>query len=441
MLAALDALIQNGTGGRRTLVLRQICSLFMKVGHVGEKATTALFDEVMANLAVDLDDTVVIFLEPELQQISGILPAFKSTIASRAHEIRARTSAVPVLQELIQHEPIQHELLHEAKNPEKSSALQTALDEKGPQPATAEYVQQVDRAIQTPPGSPPYPPAERRAEPRDPVLDANNPVTLARRASPGELMQIASVAHLPETLTSVIVMRGDRQAIVRALQNPTARFARSSLTMLAELAPSDLMIKQGLIQRDDLPEVIIERMLPYLNTEAKARVLLSGALFNDRNAQTALEQANADLVNAYRQGQILTGVDGYLTAVEEARMSTGDVVVSLAADLRVAELALFASRRLGFGFTAAMNLLAGRLDKGAAVLAAALQCERQATTAIMDMRRRCGVMPDARGAIEVYLRIATDEALMLVLQIDRLSIELQQTALVAIQDDMLEKAA
>jgi Uncharacterised protein conserved in bacteria (DUF2336) len=454
MLAALDALIQNGTGGRRTLVLRQICSLFMTMGDTGEGSTTALFDEIMANLAVDLDDDVVTFLAPELQHFSGLLPAFKSTVASRSFENQARKAAIPAGVEPVaaasQASP-PSEPVGKAQQPdldadqEPTKAADTSADSVEPFVATlpaggitldgrsetvalpdvsalpsGESAPSQDREIQSP--------FDRRAVPRDPVQDANNPVTLARRASAAELIEIASVENLPEQLTSVIIMRGDRDAIVRALDNRSARFSRSGLTTLAELAPSDLVIKQALVRRADLPELIIERMLPYLNMVDKTRLLMSGAMFDAQQASAALAQAHADLVNEYRQGQLMPGVDTYVASVETGAMTHGEVVVALAGDMRIAELAMFAARRLGLNHATAMNMVASRLDKTAGILAVALQCERAAITAIMDMRRRCGVCSDARGAIETHLRLGQQEALMLVRMADQMAVEFETVA-------------
>jgi Uncharacterised protein conserved in bacteria (DUF2336) len=468
MLAALDALIQNGTGGRRTLVLRQICTLFMTIGEAGENSTTALFDEIMANLAVDLDDDVVTFLAPELQHFSGILPAFKSTIASRSFEIQARFADPSVRSEPTDSEPVTA-LMEQAaevlspsvevdtsQNLSENQDLAESIDwqqmEAGAEPIEPASVDPVVTPVTVPfvtlddileAATLPKPPAtanretkplqeiavsplvERRTAPRDPVQDASNPVTLARRASPAELMEIASVAHLPEQLTSVIIMRGDRNAIVRALHNQTAKFSRSGLTTLAELAPSDLSIKQALVQRADLPELIIERMLPYLNMESRTRVLMSGAMFGEKEAKAALAQAHGDLINEYRQGQMLPGLDTYLAAIDSGNMSNCDVIIALAGDMRIAELAMFAARRLGLSHSTAMNMVASRLDKTAGILAIALQCERAAITAIMDMRRRCGVCSDARGAIETHMRMGHQEALLLVRQADQMASELE----------------
>jgi hypothetical protein len=60
---------------------------------------------------------------------------------------------------------------------------------------------------------------------------------------------------------------------------------------------------------------------------------------------------------------------------------------------------------------------------------------------VMDMRRRCGAMSDARGAIETHMRIGAEEALALVRQADQLSSELDMLTPPEEQADPFSRAA
>ncbi len=426
MLAALDALIQNGPEGRGAMVLRQLCALFLKVGVDGEASTAGLFDEVMANVAADLDDETVLFLAPELGHMASVLPAFASTISSRSHEIRARSipespfeppaeSAADNVSALdptnLPHEGLVAEPHLEADHaPDTVSAAATMLDDVSfAPPAIA-----VDQPA-------PQPTQDRRTTPRDPEADAANPITLARRASPLELLQIAALPNLPDSITNVLIARGDRDALQRALRNPTAQFSRSSLTTLAELAPSDRMIKEGLLARTDLPEPILERLLPFLLADAKARALMAGAPFDVQQACDALRQASTDLDTAYRQGQMVVSLDGCNALLEEGKMSVNDVITLLARDMRLAELADFAATQLGIQQVTAFNILSGRLDHGAAVIVRALNGDSDSMDAVMTMRRRCGCRDakETRSAFSTGQSYSVETALSLIRQMDQ----------------------
>jgi Uncharacterised protein conserved in bacteria (DUF2336) len=415
MLAALDALIQNGPAGRGPVVLRQLCALFLKLGVDAETSTTVLFDEVMANVAADLDNETLRFLAPEMGMMANVLPAFAATVASRSHELQARAvTDIPDLPEIV--------------------------IENGPEviaPVVGAEIFELDLAASMAPsipqdisGSVPAigpeqsaPPAfkDRRAARRDPVEDAENPITLARKASMSELLQIAGLPDLPEGITNVLIARGNRDIVQRVLENSTARFSKSSLTTLAELAPSDRMIKESLIARVDLPEPIVERLLPFLSPDAKARTLMTGHPFGEREARNALTQAASDLVAAYRNGNALMGLDTCMATLDEGKMSVNEVICVLARDVRVAELASFMATRLGIRHLSAFNILSGRLDHSTAVLIRALDGDMASMDGVMTMRRRCGCRDakETRSAFSTAQRYTVEAAQSLIQQMDK----------------------
>jgi Uncharacterised protein conserved in bacteria (DUF2336) len=396
MLAALDALIQNGPAGRGPIVLRQLCALFLKFGVDAENSTTVLFDEVMANVAADLDDETLRFLAPEMGMMANVLPAFAATVASRSHELQARAepgmaapteakaAIIPDMAEIIAPvvgaEAPRDMASDEAFELDLAASMASALPVELPEPLPATGPEKLLQPVFT----------DRRAARRDPAEDAENPITLARKASMGELLQIAGLPDLPEGITNVLIARADRETLQRVLENPTASFSKSSLTTLAELAPSDRMIKESLIARVDLPEPIVERLLPFLSPDAKARTLMAGHPFGEREARNALTQAASDLVAAYRNGNALMGLDTCQATLDEGKMSVNEVICVLARDVRVAELASFMATLLDIRHLSAFNILSGRLDHSTAVLIRALDGDMASMDGVMIMRRRCG---------------------------------------------------
>jgi hypothetical protein len=204
------------------------------------------------------------------------------------------------------------------------------------------------------------------------------------------------------------------------LRNQTAAFAKSSLTTLAELAPSDRMIKEALISRRDLPEPIAERLMSFLTIQAKAQLLMVGPSFDESEALATLDQAAADLVTAYRNGQMLMGVDTALSRIDEGTITVSDVTIQLARDIRIAELAAFMAKQLAIRHLTAFNILSGRFDHATAVLLRALDISLDAFDAVMTMRRRCGCR-EARETHSVHAiaqRYTPAEALVLVRHMD-----------------------
>ena len=212
-MRALDTIISNGTGQRLPVILKHLRQLRRIPGWPGDSDAQRLLDEAMAHVAAELDDATILAIATEAMDEQDGPPAFRSAVAER---------------------------------------LQTVMQQGGART----------------PANDPIRVAERRAAPRTPSTEADNPITMARRVSPDDLERIAELPALPEAITNVIAQRGIRGPILKALANPGARFSRSSLTMLAAIAPGDRPICLALAARGDLPISIQSMLQPLLPAAA-----------------------------------------------------------------------------------------------------------------------------------------------------------------------------
>jgi uncharacterized protein (DUF2336 family) len=377
MLAALDALIETGTGGRAVLVLKQACGLFMRVGFDGAEDVTSRFDEMMATLAMDLDPATLRVLAPELKRLPGVLPAFTSTVMSRFHEIELRAAETAIAAETVPDVPVE-------------------VEDTPVLPAPAAM----------PASAPPH--AERRQAAREPT----DPMTLARLANPAQLRAIAALPHLPEMLTGIILSRGDSPAIAAVLSNPGAEFARSSLMTAAELAAGDRDIRLALTSRDDLPQSVVTFLLPVIGREARARVIMSGTTIDVEAARQALAASQAALARDAAGGAPRTTIDTMRRDMADGRMTPTDVVRRLAADRRLAELAALATAVLGLDLALAHAMLTARLDQAAVVLVRALGATHAGMSDVLDMRQALGLRDrrEARAAEQMSQQWTPEEA-------------------------------
>ena len=215
MLTVLDTIIAKGSGSRLPLALKRLAELCVKAGAGWDEETRTLLDEGMANAALELDEESILLLAPEAARLPVAMPALAAALGNRASEI--------------------------------------ALRREGRQGAASTVSIRV---------------AERRSTPRNAASEADNPIALARRASPEELARIAELPALPEAITNVIVQRGIRPVLLKALVNPGAQFSRSSLIMLVAIAPGDRPMLNALATRRDLPETVQAMLQPLLPNAA-----------------------------------------------------------------------------------------------------------------------------------------------------------------------------
>jgi hypothetical protein len=388
MWASLGALVQNGHGNRHAATLNAIGVLYTHCLAQSSPELDAAFDSVIVQIVPDLDPETIVALAPAVDNVIAQFPNF----AAIFHEHMAKIGSEPTASTDISTDENDLETSNGFLDDIKTGNDKFQSELTDHEPAK-----------------------ERRQHVRDPILDTDNPITLARLASQDELFQIAGLPDLPEALTNVLISRGDRTVLERVLNNRSAVFAKSSLTTLAELAASDRMIKESMIARHDLPESIVERILPYLSSGAKARVLLSGASFSHLDCETALEKASTELISSLDQGQIMLGLDHCLATINEGQTSPSDIVSILTKDARIAELAAFAAIQLGISQTAAFNALSSRFDHAAVIILRGLDCNAVAFDDAMNMRRRCGCREakETKSAWNLSQRYSVAEAMVM----------------------------
>lgn len=372
MWPEIEKMIQNGHGNRHLDLLHAIGILHERCAAIAGDALDAEFDTVIAQFATELDAPTAEALSPYADAEASRFPQFSAALKENA--------------------------LHN-KPAQENRVLVPDLEGQ------------------------PLAKVERRTRPRDPASDQNNPISLARRASQDELLQIAALPNLPEALSNVLISRGNRDVLERVLRNPSATIARSSLTTLAELAPSDRLIKNALADRFDMPEPIVERILPFLPRAQKARLLLSGLPFGADHCSRAMNDADEEVQSAISGGQSIMSVPACFQALDQGSATISEVAILLAKETRVAELAAVAAYRLDISLTSTFNALSGRLDHAAVVVLRALDCDMAAIDEVMQMRRRLGCREarETRSAQMLAQRYSLAAAKDLVMALDEIA--------------------
>lgn len=237
-------------------------------------------------------------------------------------------------------------------------------------------------------------------------------VRLVSEASPAHLRAVARRDGLSEAVTDLIVLRGDREAIVLSLLNRRARLSRSSLGALADKARSDPSLRGALIQRSDLPDVIIERLWPLLDIGDKARLVGAGWRFNRSEIGEVAREASATLGATVRQGALPRSVDTYGAFVQAGQVTMGDALAELVEAGRLAEAAQLIARAIRVEEGVALNLLYGIYDRGLAILARGAGLDEGAVTRLACARARLPSIPigDVRRTLRTFAEVTESEA-------------------------------
>jgi hypothetical protein len=410
MLGTLDNLIQNGAGGRMIIILRQLCELSETLDGSATD-TMIMLDEIMAGAALDLDPETAAILADACADKAEKFPLVTETLRQMSgkdepseDEMVAQdaASADPVAEETIEL-PVFEIDVPETAAVDLADIAAKAVTEASEDVLDVQLTEPVSRRC-----------AVKADSPKDDI------VSLARSASVEDLLRIAELPGLPEPLTNVIVARGERDVIVVALRNDDANFAKSSLTTLVELAASDRLLRDAMIRRPDLPEAIVDRLLPFLPMEDRARAILGGAPFNEEHVSLELSAATAELIAESYEDAPLMGVDTCLSMLEDGSIGIDHLIERLADDARGAELSSVLADRLGVRTMTVYNALMGRLDQASAIVLRAAEANVASIGSVMALRRRCGCRParEYRGAVHHYESYSVEQAQRIVALMD-----------------------
>ncbi len=250
--------------------------------------------------------------------------------------------------------------------------------------------------------------------------DALDPVAEAATCGPARLVMLAQLPDVPEALSNRIVARGHAEALVAVLTNPSARFAKSSLTTIVELAASDYSLRQALCHRSDLPDAILDRLWPFLSQVSRVQVILAGCTTEQRALTALLAEADQDLIMAVREGELPLSIDTCLARIADGEWTLARAIKALGQEGRIADVATLLARKACAEPVTALALLMGAYDRGLVALARAAQADVPALEAVLLVRARAGCRRtnDGRGPLHALSGMTDAEAGALLLHLE-----------------------
>ncbi|POF29584.1 DUF2336 domain-containing protein [Roseibium marinum] len=246
---------------------------------------------------------------------------------------------------------------------------------------------------------------------QSPALSSEDLVAIAKTAPIEHLGVIAGRQSIDESVTSVLVDRGDAGVLSKAAENKGAHFADASFLKLVEKARTSIKIQAALIDRTDLTEEAAEALLPFLAEELKERVTALGAdntLVQLLAQRAALEVAarSQKLEEAREQSNAL------IQDVVSKKAKIGDAVILFARADRTAELGILLGKVSQLPPAAVSQLLFSTSDKPLVILCKANGVPPEAYKEILTMRARrlrIGGL-ELNAAIQRYAALSEDGA-------------------------------
>ncbi len=108
---------------------------------------------------------------------------------------------------------------------------------------------------------------------RSPRLTSDDLVQVARTKSQDHLMAISARRQIDETVTDILLDRGNRDVIHKLAQNAGARFSEAGFTTLVVKAGVDEKLAETVGLRVDIPHYLFERLLTQATKTVHARLM------------------------------------------------------------------------------------------------------------------------------------------------------------------------
>ncbi|NVK34727.1 MAG: DUF2336 domain-containing protein [Rhodobacteraceae bacterium] len=235
------------------------------------------------------------------------------------------------------------------------------------------------------------------------VLTSEDLVEIAGQGSMDHLLAIAERDHIDESVSEVLVERGNDSVLVAVAGNEGAKMAAQTFDQLVDKARASEDIQAALIHRKDIPQSAAETLVSFLADELRKRV---AELDVDSSLVSMLSERGVSEVAA-RVGRVSSSREELLNLVEAAEQGKGsieNVIRELVRADKPAEIAITLAKVNGLPSAAVAKLLYGKSDKPAVILCKACELPKDVFMQIMTLRAKRVQMSgeDLRNSLARY---------------------------------------
>jgi len=218
-----------------------------------------------------------------------------------------------------------------------------------------------------------------------PVLATQDLVSIASGASMKHLGAIAGRETVEQSVTSVLVDRGDTTVLSRVAQNQGADFADASFLTLLKRAGSDRRVQAALLTRQDLPDEAGRLLVPMLSPDLQQRINALGGK-HPLARLIAKEGSGAKQDDAKKAERIRAQINALVQQISSGKTIPDEAVRRFARAGQPTELAMLLAGLSKLPGQAVSQLLFSANDKPLVILCKANGVSAEAYKDILMMR-------------------------------------------------------
>jgi len=220
------------------------------------------------------------------------------------------------------------------------------------------------------------------------TLQDEDIVQIAMQRPQNHLLAISRRSKLAESVTDILIERGETQVLQSLVMNRGAGFSENGYACLADKAMEDENLKDALSHRDDMPADIAQRVMPLLSDESRARLI--DLMANDPEKGAKLVHLARDASERQRLLAKKRRLEAKVMVedVKAGRAELDDVVCRLADANRIPDLALILGAIGEIPTHVLTNVIVKSDAEPIAMLCRSLDVGQDAFRALAEMRSR-----------------------------------------------------
>jgi uncharacterized protein (DUF2336 family) len=170
-------------------------------------------------------------------------------------------------------------------------------------------------------------------------LTENDLIEVAHSKGQGHLLAMSKRASLPETVTDVLVERGDRSVFTALANNSEACFSQSGFATLVKKSENDESLAEEVGLRLDIPSELLKQLLSRASDLVRSRLLAAASSENRDKIQSVLAGVVGEVSREAAAPYDYTRVDGEVHELNRQGKLNEQVLAEFAREHKHAEIA------------------------------------------------------------------------------------------------------
>ncbi|MBN9303839.1 MAG: hypothetical protein BGO82_15805 [Devosia sp. 67-54] len=175
---------------------------------------------------------------------------------------------------------------------------------------------------------------------RSPVLTDDDLISIASSKGTGHRLAISRREHVSARVTDVLIDFEETEVMLSLLDNQTARTSPAGMKKLAGHAENIAELREKLCRRDDVPQSILQRIMPLLSEEARERAELLLESGNEQLSGVMAQAGTSLAVERAERARRRLAIKAMAQRVASGALGLDAFVADLASQNRPLDLAL-----------------------------------------------------------------------------------------------------